>query len=225
MIGLLMEYEEILLGKREDFSSVYLKKRLPQEDVEELFRYVFGSLLEWTPSQVRDYSSKKLLSLLHLEKPYRYLVFPPELDRDRNVFYLGHLLYPDRIKYTRRDMVISIYQRVLSGEMTKFPKTFFTGEDGRANMITCMKYVLNSYFDFHSAWDMYSYFASRKKGMAFMRRYHMTVPCSELFGDPLTCLHECLPDDEARELYYYYFQFRNALEGYKSEQEEKKGGK
>lgn len=215
VIGILMEYEDILLGKKKDFSPAYLRQNASTEDAEELLRYVFGSLLGWDPSMVRDYTTKELLAKLHLLRPYRHLHFPPELDREKDIFYLGHLLYPEEVRYSKSGRTVHIFEKVLSREKTKFPKGFFTGEEGRLNLIICMKYILNHYFNFRSQYDMYAYFADRKKASRFLRDFRLTVPCGEMFGDALSFLHESLPEEEKSELYYTYFLFSDELRKYK----------
>lgn len=40
-MGLLMEYEDILLKKRKDFSATYIGQNASQKDIKELFQYVF----------------------------------------------------------------------------------------------------------------------------------------------------------------------------------------
>lgn len=45
-MGLLMEYEDILLKKRKDFSATYIGQNASQKDIKELFQYVFENLLE-----------------------------------------------------------------------------------------------------------------------------------------------------------------------------------
>ena len=52
-MGLLMEYEDILLKKRKDFSATYIGQNASQKDIKELFQYVFENLLEWTPNGQR----------------------------------------------------------------------------------------------------------------------------------------------------------------------------
>ena len=41
-MGLLMEYEDILLKKRKDFSATYIGQNASQKDIKELFQYVIG---------------------------------------------------------------------------------------------------------------------------------------------------------------------------------------
>ena len=64
-MGLLMEYEDILLKKRKDFSATYIGQNASQKDIKELFQYVFENLLEWTPEMARDY-----LTILHFQNKY-----------------------------------------------------------------------------------------------------------------------------------------------------------
>lgn len=68
-MGLLMEYEDILLKKRKDFSATYIGQNASQKDIKELFQYVFENLLEWTPEMARDYLTMDIIQKLHLMRP------------------------------------------------------------------------------------------------------------------------------------------------------------
>ena len=63
-MGLLMEYEDILLKKRKDFSATYIGQNASQKDIKELFQYVFENLLEWTPEMARDYLTMDIIQKL-----------------------------------------------------------------------------------------------------------------------------------------------------------------
>lgn len=73
-MGLLMEYEDILLKKRKDFSATYIGQNASQKDIKELFQYVFENLLEWTPEMARDYLTMDTIQ--KLVKPYRNIWKP-----------------------------------------------------------------------------------------------------------------------------------------------------
>lgn len=93
-MGLLMEYEDILLKKRKDFSATYIGQNASQKDIKELFQYVFENLLEWTPEMARDYLTMDIIQKLHLMRPLRKLEYPPEINIDQDLFNVVVLPLP-----------------------------------------------------------------------------------------------------------------------------------
>lgn len=51
--------------------------------------------------------------------------FPVELEPMESLQYLVHKLYPDRYYYDENRAVEDYYDRILSGEITRFKKGFF----------------------------------------------------------------------------------------------------
>lgn len=68
---MLMEYEMILLGKRVEFSSTYIKKDTSEDEVRPLLRYVFQDLLGWGAQDIYHYATPKLIQKLHLARVIR----------------------------------------------------------------------------------------------------------------------------------------------------------
>ena len=107
-MGLLMEYEDILLKKRKDFSATYIGQNASQKDIKELFQYVFENLLEWTPEMARDYLTMDIIQKLHLMRPLRKLEYPPEINIDQDLFSVAWMVYPEQIHISRHELLISI---------------------------------------------------------------------------------------------------------------------
>ena len=124
-MGLLMEYEDILLKKRKDFSATYIGQNASQKDIKELFQYVFENLLEWTPEMARDYLTMDTIQKLHLMRPLRKLEYPPEINIDQDLFSVAWMVYPEQIHISRHELVLNVYQKVLSDKLIKYPKKFF----------------------------------------------------------------------------------------------------
>lgn len=118
-IGLLMEYEEILLKKRKDFTSSYMGKATLQKSACSVFRFAFEDILGWTPEMVRDYTTPELMNILHLRKPLNRIEFPPELDKRTDLFYLAWMMYPDTIHINQKQLVLRVYEKVRQGIVMK----------------------------------------------------------------------------------------------------------
>lgn len=137
-MGLLMEYEDILLKKRKDFSATYIGQNASQKDIKELFQYVFENLLEWTPEMARDYLTMDTIQKLHLMRPLRKLEYPPEINIDQDLFSVAWMVYPEQIHISRHELVLNVYQKVLSDKLIKYPKKFFLEADGEVNACICL---------------------------------------------------------------------------------------
>ena len=140
-MGLLMEYEDILLKKRKDFSATYIGQNASQKDIKELFQYVFENLLEWTPEMARDYLTMDIIQKLHLMRPLRKLEYPPEINIDQDLFSVAWMVYPEQIHISRHELVLNVYQKVLSDKLIKYPKKFFLEADGEVNACICLLYA------------------------------------------------------------------------------------
>lgn len=206
-IGLLTEYESILLGNRKDFTTTYLSQTYAQKTCLTLFRYVFEELLDWTPEMIQTNLTMDIIKKLHLMKPFKKLYYPPELDKEQDLFYLACLLYPDQIKYSKRDIIIRVYEKVLNGTLKKFPKNFFKGIDGALNLGICMQYAINQNLHMSSIRELYLYFANTSVVNTFLRNAKLYTPCTENYEYPIDMLHDCLSNYDKNELYYYYCRF------------------
>lgn len=206
-IGLLTEYESILLGNRKDFTTTYLSQPFAQHTCLTLFRYVFEDLLEWTPEMIQYHLTMDIIKKLHLEKPFKKLYYPPELDKEHDLFYLVCLLYPDKFKYSKREIIIRVYEKVLNGTLKKFPKNFFKGIDGAMNLGICMQYAINQNLHVSSIRELYMYFSNLSKINTFLRNVKLYTPCIENYEYPIDMLHDCLSELDKNELFYYYCRF------------------
>ena len=50
-IGILTEYEQILIGNRKEFSQTYLPRVQNSNDLRKVLRYITEGILHWTPQQ------------------------------------------------------------------------------------------------------------------------------------------------------------------------------
>jgi hypothetical protein len=141
-------------------------------------------------------------------------VFPEELSKRNDCFYVAHLLYPKRIPYSTRNLVMITYQRVLNHESGKFPKEYFSGAEGQLRACICLQYLLIEHLSFTSIEEIYYYF-STTKAMSMLRQFRLATVCSELYESPLDFLHNALPSSQKNELYYQFYRFQSALKNEK----------
>ena len=216
-IGLLIEYEEILLHKRKDFSSAYMGKGTLAKSACSVFRFAFEDILGWSPQMVRDYISPELMELLHLQKPLNRISFPPELDKKNDLFYLAWMMYPETINIKKRELVLRVYEKVRNKIISKFPKGFFSEAEGELNACICLQYVINQELKFNSIQELYEMFADTETISIFLRKNKLYAPCCEFYETPLDMLHNALPESEKNELFYQFSRFREELKIAKGE--------
>ena len=97
----------------------------------ECIRYACEELLNWTPRQVCSLFHAQTIELMKLQVLIQHISFPFELEKDRNLSYVLHLLYPDLVPFTVKSSVINIYKQILDGKI-QFPRNYATGEEGVA---------------------------------------------------------------------------------------------
>ena len=201
-IGLIMEYEDILLGKRKDFSSEYMGKSTSTKDIKEILKYVYEDLLHWSPSTIRDYNNSVLVENLHLTRPVKKISFPTELSPEEDLFYIAKFLYPDKIRCSKKNLTLRVYERVMNGELVKFPKKFFSDAEGELNLNICFQYVVSQQLQVKSIEELYVYFSDRDRGIEFLKEHRLHGPFMDYYEYPIDLLHESLPSSQKNMLFY-----------------------
>lgn len=197
-----MEYEMILLGKRVEFSSTYIKKDTSEDEVRPLLRYVFQDLLGWGAQDIYHYATPKLIQKLHLARVIRKIEYPPELNRNKDLFYLAQIVYPESIHIPQAKLILTVYQRVLSGEMKKFPKNFFLATRSDMYLNICMEYAIEHFLPVYDLKTLYQKFSDTDWAMQFLKRVRLDDPCKSLFEYPIDMFHESLREEQKNTLYY-----------------------
>lgn len=211
---LLIEYESIMVGKRDSYATLYFKKDDPESDAIALLRYALLEVLNWTADMIIDYATPKLLDVLNLSRPIAKLSWPSEFDHDEDMFFIAWKIDPQKIKYSQKDFVLNIYARILEGKRQKFPKNFFGGVEGEYNSELCLQYIINQKLAFNTVEDMYAFFAEDKKSLMFLVENSLDSPVDQTFSSPLEYLHESLPNFQKNEFYYHYYDFVRSFRGY-----------
>ena len=214
-IGLIMEYEDILLGKRKDFSSEYMGKTTINKDIQAILKYVYEDLLHWTPQTIRDYNNPVLIEKLHLTRPVRKIDFPPELSPEDDLFYIAKFLYPDIIKCSKKNLTLRVYERVISGDLLKYPKKFFSDAEGELNLNICFQYAVSQHMHVKSIEELYDFFADKEKGIEFLKENRLHNPFLDYYEYPIDLLHASLPTSQKNLLYYVNGRLKSEISVFK----------
>lgn len=148
--------------------------------------------------------------------------FPVELEPMESLQYLVHKLYPDRYYYDENRAVEDYYDRILSGEITRFKKGFFArGDEGkRRRAEICFRRMLQMIGPFTDVHQLYDLFSSTK-GNKLLGKFKLGS-VRDLYDIPITFLHQSLPVSERDDLYYHKNHSR--LKMRKTKKEMKKAG-
>lgn len=205
---LIYEYEMYLLGKSKVFSNYYFRFSDSQNEkmALEVFKYAFDTYLRWSPEQLRNHLTYDIIERLKLTVLLKYIQFPSESERSKDLYSLVAKLYPNKFKESVRDVVCRVYVSVMRGERDKFPKEFFNGTDGRYKALLCFQIMLNNLPPFGSTEEMYQTFAG-PSGVALLRKYRLYTVSAGIFEYPIDYLHAALPKKLKSEYYYHYYRF------------------
>ena len=202
------EYENILLGKKKGFASTYFEYSPEQNEQTALlvFHHAINSYLKWTPRQVEERFNWKIIHRMKLHTLMKHIQFPPESDPKKDLFILYGKLYPQNNKSALKDLTISMYNRILSGERSKFPKGYFDSTEGLYRSIICFQHMLTLMKPFDSTASLYKCFASNK-GTAALKKYKLSLVCNAIYETPIDYLHTSLPKDCRDDYLYHMYKF------------------
>lgn len=204
----IMEYEEILLGRRKNFSAACMGSGTREKEAVEVLRYAFEKILRWDPDMILAYANAKIIQYLHLQRVITRVHFPAELDETRDLFYLAQVLYPERIRYSKQKTVLHIYQQVVSRQLTKYPKNFFLGNEGLVNAGICLQYAVNQDMQVRSIKELYERFSDEAWARRFLRNERLYVPFYQNYEYPIDMLHDSLPEESRSEFFYRHYRFK-----------------
>lgn len=215
---LMLEYGELLLGNRTTLPQSFFSTNgsaANEQNALDLMRYAFETYLKWTPFELCDWLTWDILILLKLKYVMKYIRFPPELDPDKDLYYIACRLYPQTLRFSESDLTLAVYKKMLAGEIRKYPKEFFSGIEGMRRAGVCLAYAIEQFLPVDNVYDLYEAF-SKPSINQFLRKRKLMSVCSDLFGYPLDFLHAALPNQQKQPAMYFYCQFLSDLDAAKS---------
>lgn len=206
------EYDSIVIGERKNFSDIYLcrENSISTKYALAVIKYAFEKYLRWTPEVVKANINLEILQLMHLDLLLKYIPFPVEYDKNKDFFYIALLIYGGAEKATR-NRVIHIYEKIISGEMSKYPKDYFVGNDGIVRAGICLQYLICNYIQYQNANDLYHLF-STEEGYKMLTKYKLINVCRETFDTPVDFLHFVLPPRMKNSLLLNFYRYKYVRE-------------
>ena len=226
---LIFEYENVLLGKVPIFDSFHFRDKSPEIQEEYalfLIQHLIETYLRWTPAMARDHLDESILKLWKLHTIARRIPFPDGLIRQYDNWWYAHRIYPHIIVSKKQDIYQTVYKRVIDpsmpGHRAKFPKDFFSGEEGITRACACLKYAIEHSKTFHSVGEMYEFFGTRAC-LGFIRNAKLMVACKSLFDAPIEFLDTFLPPSQQDEFLLRYYKLFQLIDENEREKTEKRG--
>lgn len=206
--SLMFEYELILLGKKNSFAPYFFNYNADYNErmALEVFRYAIEDFLKWTPEEAKMYLNMEIVKMMKLDAIVRFIRFPAELDIEKDLFYIAHLLYPRRINFNSRELILRTYKEVLDGILYKFPKEYLSGSMGVTRACICFQYMVQQFLPFNNVEEMYKFF-STTNGVKALKKYRLYAICTDIFDYPIDFLHESLSQNQKNEFFYHYYKF------------------
>ena len=160
-MGIINEYEEILIGNRKKISSNYFlfDKKGNERVALSVIRYAIENLLGWDVHNAIKLFNSNYISFMKLDQMVKYIVFPSDVTKD-DTEYILYLLYPKYVDYDIKRYTLRIYEKVMNNE-GRYPKDYMYGYLGMLRAKICLQYAINQNLLFKSADDLYNFFASK----------------------------------------------------------------
>ncbi len=198
------EYDDIMLGKKSLFSSYLMSKDQKNKSIERVLKYAFENYLKWTPEQVRDCLTPTIIEQMKLSSLINRLECPLELDRKRDLYFVAWALYPKTKNANKYDLIVKLYNDVLTGKRDKFPKGYFNGTAGYSYAKICLKFLIQEHLIYHfdSIESMYRFFSNTHQATKVLHKYRLSIPLNELYVSPLEYFHDTLSETQKNESLY-----------------------
>lgn len=224
-VEVITEYEQVLIGNQRTIDSYYFANKTPEANSHTalmLIQYVCETYLQWSPKKVFDSLSMSVLKEWKLANLLKHIKYPPELNQERNIGYIAHLIYPAQVPINDKDVCLMVYKQLLDGDIKKFPKGFFTTSQGMNRVCYCLKYAIDHYLNFTSIDEMYEFFGT-ERCLKFLRDYRLNPYLKDLFDAPITVLFVMTPQEQSDPFLFNVYRFWQIFNEYRRRDEECRG--
>ena len=207
---LLAEYDDILLGKRNNFSGRFFNKEVNVASNEEnalyIMKYAFTHYLRWSPEDLEANLNYALMKKLRLLSLMRYIDYPVEYDKHKDFYYLVTLTFRKNT-VTIKSKTIHTYEKILSGEQKKYPKDYFLGSEGFVRAGVCLQYMIEHFVHYETLNELYGLFASRR-GTEILKENKLLNVAKDIFETPVDYFNFSIPKDQRNEELFHYYKFK-----------------
>ena len=217
-MGIINEYEEILIGNRKKISSNYFlfDKKGNERVALSVIRYAIENLLGWDVHNAIKLFNSIYISFMKLDQMVKYIVFPSDVTKD-DTEYILYLLYPKYVDYDIKRYTLRIYEKVMNNE-GRYPKDYMYGYLGMLRAKICLQYAINQNLLFKSADDLYNFFAS-KDCIKYLKQNKLYQLYVSFYSTPLEYMHDSMPSSVKNEFLFHNYMFLNKYQQVVTEEE------
>lgn len=217
-MGIINEYEEILIGNRKKISSNYFlfDKKGNERVALSVIRYAIENLLGWDVNNAIKLFNSNYISFMKLDQMVKYIVFPSDVTKD-DTEYILYLLYPKYVDYDIKRYTLRIYEKVMNNE-GRYPKDYMYGYLGMLRAKICLQYAINQNLLFKSADDLYNFFAS-KDCIKYLKQNKLYQLYVSFYSTPLEYMHDSMPSSVKNEFLFHNYMFLNKYQQVVTEEE------
>ena len=217
-MGIINEYEEILIGNRKKISSNYFlfDKKGNERVALSVIRYAIENLLGWDVQNAIKLFNSNYISFMKLDQMVKYIVFPSDVTKD-DTEYILYLLYPKYVDYDIKRYTLRIYEKVMNNE-GRYPKDYLYGYLGMLRAKICLQYAINQNLLFKSADDLYNFFAS-KDCINYLKQNKLYQLYVSFYSTPLEYMHDSMPSSVKNEFLFHNYMFLNKYQQVVTEEE------
>ena len=170
-----------------------------------IIAHVVNTILKdfWdTPQEAMEHMNREIAARLKLDKVIEKMTLPTDV---QNTDYDVIIAMSLGINYNFRKRANRVYDKVLSGEIKKFPDSFFDGEGGRKNLYWIVERFVFENVSVTSQDELFATFANTKKIKKLLKEKRLLSVCkTHFFSSPLDLLVFALGNDYDEFLYSFY---------------------
>lgn len=134
-------YQKLLEGDLKTFSPYFFNVKYRKKRITTLIKYLIEEILKITPEEALKTLDKATIKKYKLVSILKYIEKPIELE-DNDLSYVVYFAYPELNPPTKKELSLSYYKKVLSGEKKNFPKNYFSdGLKGEERAKFCVQYL------------------------------------------------------------------------------------
>ena len=209
-MGILNEYEEVLIGNRKQISKGYFifDKKGNERVALAVIRYAIENLLGWNIEEAASFFNTNYIELMKLGQMVRYIDFPSDVTQE-DTEYILYLLYPKHIEYELQRYTLRIYDEVMAGKR-RYPKDYMYGYLGLVRAKICLQHVIQKTKLFLSQDAIYSFFAS-PECLRYLKDNKLYQLYCSFYATPLEYLHDSMPSSVKNEFLFHNYMFELKL--------------
>ena len=182
-----------------------------ERDALAIVRYAVTNILGWKPQDAMECMTADVMKQLCLDRIQMYVLYPKDINKNTDFAYMIHKAFPRETKYNMSAQILQLYESLFNGQLKKFPRRVFEGENGAMKLSILLKYYISKSIPATSVEDLYEVFGNNAQANLLMRKAKLFYAYRELYETPLEYLHESLGAHQDPFLFAVY-QFLNAYD-------------